>query len=58
MQEIGFLEPNNMRPDWDSYFMQIAQVVATRSTCIRRQVGALIVKDNNIKNEYYCFHVY
>ena len=48
MQEIGFLEPNNMRPDWDSYFMQIAQVVATRSTCIRRQVGALIVKDNNI----------
>lgn len=48
MQEIGFLEPNNMRPDWDSYFMQIAQVVATRSTCIRRQVGALLVKDKNI----------
>ncbi len=48
MREIESLEPNKLRPDWDSYFMQIAQVVATRSTCIRRQVGALLVKDNNI----------
>ena len=31
------------RPDWDSYFMQIAQVVALRSNCSRRQVAAVIV---------------
>lgn len=37
-----------MRPTWDQYFMQITKLVATRSTCMRRQVGALLVKDKNI----------
>ena len=36
------------RPSWDCYFMQMAQVVAGRSTCLRRQVGAVIVKDKQI----------
>lgn len=36
------------RPDWDSYFMEIANVVRKRSTCLRRQVGAVIVKDRRI----------
>lgn len=36
------------RPSWDDYFMDIVEVVKTRSTCIRRQVGAIIVKDNRI----------
>ena len=37
-----------MRASWDEYFMQIAEIVKTRSTCLRRQVGAVIVKDNRI----------
>ena len=37
-----------MRPAWDQYFLKIASVVATRSTCLRRQVGALVVKDRRI----------
>ena len=37
-----------MRPDCDSYFMEIAYVVAKRSTCLRRQIGALLVKDKHI----------
>lgn len=37
-----------MRPSWDEYFMEITRVVATRSTCLRRKVGAAIVKDNRI----------
>ena len=37
-----------MRPDWDDYFMEIAYVVAKRSTCLRRQIGALLVKDRHI----------
>ncbi len=37
-----------MRPAWDQYFLRIATVVSGRSTCLRRQVGALIVKDKRI----------
>ncbi len=37
-----------MRPNWDKYFMEITELVATRSTCIRRQVGALVVKEKQI----------
>ncbi len=36
------------RPDWDTYFARITMDVATRSTCLRRSVGALIVKDKRI----------
>lgn len=37
-----------MRPTWDEYFMDIAELVKERSTCLRRKVGAVIVKDNRI----------
>lgn len=37
-----------VRPSWDKYFMEITEVVATRSTCLRRKVGAVIVKDKHI----------
>ena len=36
------------RPDWDHYFMEIARVVSKRSTCLRRSVGAVIVKNRQI----------
>jgi len=36
------------RPTWDEYFMNIAKQAATRSTCDRKSVGALIVKNNQI----------
>ncbi|MBF0542880.1 MAG: cytidine/deoxycytidylate deaminase family protein [Candidatus Riflebacteria bacterium] len=36
------------RPSWDEYFMRIAVLVASRSTCIRRNVGAIIVKEKRI----------
>lgn len=39
---------SNKRPDWDTYFMQIAELVSQRSTCLRRKVGAVIVKDRRI----------
>ena len=37
-----------MRPSWDEYFMEITELVKTRSTCLRRQVGAVIVRDKHI----------
>lgn len=36
------------RPSWDKYFMHITEDVSSRATCVKRQVGALIVKDNQI----------
>ena len=36
------------RPGWDEYFMNIAEVVATRSNCSRRHVGAVIVRNRHI----------
>ena len=36
------------RPGWDEYFMRLAELAATRSTCLRRQVGALLVADRRV----------
>lgn len=36
------------RPSWDEYFMEITDLVATRATCLRRKVGAILVKDRRI----------
>ena len=38
----------DQRPDWDTYFMDIAHVVKRRSNCSRRQVAAVVVKDRRI----------
>lgn len=45
--------PETARPDWDRYFLMIAKVAATRSTCLRRHVGAVIVKDMRILSTGY-----
>lgn len=36
------------RPSWDEYFIEMTNLVKQRSTCLRRQVGAVIVKDHHI----------
>ena len=36
------------RPSWDGYFMEMTRVIARRSTCLRRHVGALLVRDKRI----------
>ncbi len=41
------------RPSWETYFMDIASLVAKRSTCLRRAVGAVIVKDKRILSTGY-----
>lgn len=37
-----------MRPDWDTYFLSIVDAVATRGSCVRRKVGALVVDERNV----------
>ncbi|HOY85555.1 MAG TPA: cytidine/deoxycytidylate deaminase family protein [Candidatus Syntrophosphaera sp.] len=43
----------NKRPSWQQYFMQMAVLASSRSTCLRRQVGAVLVKDNQILSTGY-----
>ena len=43
-----FYRTGPARPGWDEYFIGIADLVSKRSTCLRRQVGAVLVKDKRI----------
>lgn len=36
------------RPSWDEYFMEMCDLARSRTTCVRRGVGAVIVKDNRV----------
>lgn len=47
------MPPVDQRPSWDAYFMDIARLVARRSTCTRRAVGAVVVKDRRILSTGY-----
>lgn len=42
------MEPNHTRPSKDAYYLNIALAVSARSTCLRRQYGAVIVKNDRI----------
>jgi len=42
------MSAESKRPSWENYFMGITALVAKRSTCLRRSVGAIIVKDKRI----------
>jgi dCMP deaminase len=46
-------KPASHRVDWDEYFMNIAREVSTRSTCDRKFVGAVIVRDKTILSTGY-----
>ena len=44
----GSQRSETTRPTWDEYFLRITREVAGRSTCLRRQVGAILVRDKRI----------
>jgi dCMP deaminase len=48
VQAVSAEETVRKRPGWDEYFMSFARLAAARSTCLRRQVGAVIVRDRRI----------
>lgn len=46
--ERELVSVSKQRPSWEEYFMGIAKMVASRSTCLRRQVGAVAVRDKRL----------
>ena len=52
-QEVHPLEAANGRPAWDEYFLDIVGLVSKRATCLRRRVGAALVRDRRILSTGY-----
>jgi dCMP deaminase len=44
----GHQSVDRRRPSWDEYFLEMASLVSNRSTCLRRSVGAVLVRDKRI----------
>lgn len=42
--ELNLLDKERLRPTWDLYFMRLADLAALRSNCMKRRVGAVIVR--------------
>lgn len=48
LSELNLLDGLRLRPTWDSYFMQLANLAALRSNCMKRRVGCVLVRDNRV----------
>jgi dCMP deaminase len=48
MQDFCSSEEHHQRPTWDEYFLMLAKLAATRSTCLAFPVGAVIVKNKQV----------
>ncbi|KAJ1550220.1 Deoxycytidine monophosphate (dCMP) deaminase, partial [Nowakowskiella sp. JEL0078] len=48
LENADLVHQNRVRPDWDSYFIELCNLAAQRSNCMKRRVGAVLVKDRRI----------
>ncbi|KAJ3040758.1 Deoxycytidine monophosphate (dCMP) deaminase [Rhizophlyctis rosea] len=48
LNTVQLPNPDRLRPNWDTYFMRLCDLAATRSNCMKRRVGAILVKDRRI----------
>lgn len=48
LEKLNLNDNELMRPQWDTYFMRIAHITSSRTNCMKRAVGAVIVKDCQI----------
>ncbi|KII94070.1 hypothetical protein PLICRDRAFT_36306 [Plicaturopsis crispa FD-325 SS-3] len=48
LDAMDLLNHDRLRPGWDSYFMTLASLASRRSNCMKRRVGAILVRDHRI----------
>lgn len=48
LDELDLVNPERLRPGWDTYFMQLASLASLRSNCMKRRVGAILVRNKRI----------
>ncbi|KAF7504761.1 hypothetical protein GJ744_001762 [Endocarpon pusillum] len=48
LQTLNLTSPTRLRPTWDKYFMHLSTLASTRSNCMKRRVGAVLVRNNRV----------
>lgn len=48
LDDLNLLDQGRLRPGWDAYFMQLAELASERSNCMKRRVGAILVRNKRI----------
>ncbi|KAI9482049.1 cytidine deaminase-like protein, partial [Coemansia mojavensis] len=48
LDKIDLTNKERLRPSWDTYFMLLSELASHRSNCMKRRVGCILVKDNQI----------
>ena len=53
IDRLDLLDEGRLRPSWDQYFMQLASLAAQRSNCMKRRVGAVLVRERRVVSTGY-----
>ncbi|KAI0685173.1 cytidine deaminase-like protein [Cerioporus squamosus] len=53
LETVNLLEPERLRPGWDTYFMELASLASQRSNCMKRRVGAILVRNKRVVSTGY-----
>jgi len=53
LRALDVLNPEHLRPSWDTYFIRLAEMAASRSNCMKRAVGAVLVKEKRVVSTGY-----
>ncbi|KAK6360528.1 Deoxycytidine monophosphate (dCMP) deaminase [Orbilia blumenaviensis] len=48
LKSIDLVDETRLRPTWDAYFMQLANLAAQRSNCMKRRVGCVLVREKRV----------
>jgi len=48
LEALELTNESRLRPSWDQYFMQLANLAAQRCNCMKRQVGCVLVRENRV----------